>query len=96
VQKTADTTELRNKPSDLSQPITLKLQEDSFHAHILIFVKKPCLDVHMTKDEVLTVYKEMPTMRRMEMAADALYKAKLIHSFCHLAIGQVHYFSVPQ
>ena len=43
----------------------------------------------MTKAELLSMYKGMQTVHRMEMAADALYKAKLIRGFRHLAIGQV-------
>ncbi|CAA7269843.1 unnamed protein product [Cyclocybe aegerita] len=85
IHTTSDTTQLQEKPADLSQPITVKLHEDSFQSYLC---EKPELELEVTKDELLTMYKEMQTMRRMEMAADALYKAKLIRGFCHLAIGQ--------
>ncbi|KAF8897305.1 dehydrogenase E1 component-domain-containing protein [Infundibulicybe gibba] len=85
IQTSADTTQLQGSPSDTSKPFTVKLHEDSFSSYQC---EKPELEVEVTKDELLTMYREMQTMRRMEMAADALYKAKLIRGFCHLAIGQ--------
>ncbi|KAL0946371.1 hypothetical protein HGRIS_012602 [Hohenbuehelia grisea] len=85
IQTSADTTELRHTPEDFSKPLTVKLHEESFHGYKCDI---PELEVQVTKDELLTMYKQMQTMRRMEMAADALYKAKLIRGFCHLAIGQ--------
>lgn len=71
----------------------MKLHEDSFRAYKC---EKPELDVQVTRDELLQMYRQMQTMRRMEMASDALYKAKLIRGFCHLAIGQVCFRPVVQ
>ncbi|KAM6500027.1 mitochondrial pyruvate dehydrogenase E1 component beta subunit [Amanita muscaria] len=85
IQTTADTTQLHTPPSDHSQPFTVKLHEDSFRSHQC---EKPELEVEVSKDQLLTMYRQMQTMRRMEMAADSLYKAKMIRGFCHLAIGQ--------
>ncbi|KAF7327492.1 Pyruvate dehydrogenase E1 component subunit alpha [Mycena kentingensis (nom. inval.)] len=85
IQTSADTTQLHEKPDDLSQPLTLRLSEDSFQTYNC---DMPELDVKVTKNQLVDMYKKMQTMRRMEMAADALYKAKLIRGFCHLAIGQ--------
>jgi hypothetical protein len=56
----------------------------------------PSLEVQVTKDELLTMYKEMQTIRRMEMAAEALYKAELVRGYCHLAIGQVGRAQSPE
>jgi pyruvate dehydrogenase E1 component alpha subunit len=87
LQTTADSTQLvQSIPQDPSTPFSAKLHEDSFRA---FNTDTPSLNVEVTNDSLLKMYKEMVTMRRMEQSADALYKSKLIRGFCHLAIGQV-------
>jgi hypothetical protein len=87
LQTAADSTLLTQSiPQDPSTPFSVKLHEDSFRS---FNTDTPSLNVEVTKDSLLKMYKEMVTMRRMEQSADALYKSKLIRGFCHLAIGQV-------
>ncbi|KAH7107712.1 mitochondrial pyruvate dehydrogenase E1 component beta subunit [Auriculariales sp. MPI-PUGE-AT-0066] len=80
----ADATVPKSEPST-SEPFTVRLHEDSFQSY---HCDKPSLEVEVEKNDLLRQYKLMYTMRRMEMAADQMYKAKLIRGFCHLAIGQ--------
>lgn len=49
----------------------------------------PSETVKTSQAELLKLFEDMWRVRRMEMAADALYKGKLIRGFCHLGIGQV-------
>ncbi|CAA6662055.1 unnamed protein product [Spirodela intermedia] len=48
----------------------------------------PSREVETTAKELMGFFRDMSLMRRMEIAADALYKAKLIRGFCHLYDGQ--------
>jgi pyruvate dehydrogenase E1 component alpha subunit len=48
----------------------------------------PASEVSVTRDEALQYYTQMATIRRMETAANALYKEKSIRGFCHLYTGQ--------
>jgi len=44
--------------------------------------------VDTSKEEVLKALKDIMTMRRMEIAADLMYKSQIIKGFCHLYDGQ--------
>lgn len=69
-----------------SEKITINLPESSFETYNC---EKPNLEVELSKDQLMDMYTKMTTMRRMEMTADGLYKAKKIRGFCHLCNGQV-------
>ncbi|ORX98328.1 hypothetical protein K493DRAFT_313665 [Basidiobolus meristosporus CBS 931.73] len=71
--------------SPVFQQHSFKLEESDF---ITYNCESPSLEVSFSKDELLQIYSEMNTVRRLEMAADAMYKAKMIRGFCHLCTGQ--------
>ena len=50
---------------------------------------QPATWVNTTKQEVIQGLRDMMLMRRMEIAADLMYKSQLIKGFCHLYDGQV-------
>ncbi|UXI22044.1 hypothetical protein NH340_JMT07987 [Sarcoptes scabiei] len=45
-------------------------------------------EVTCTRDDALKMYQQMTTIRRLEAAANGLYKEKAIRGFCHLYTGQ--------
>ncbi|KAL9679593.1 hypothetical protein QQ045_017459 [Rhodiola kirilowii] len=74
---------LRSISTD-DKPITVETSLP-FTAHNC---EPPSRAVETTTSELMGFFKDMALMRRMEIAADSLYKAKLIRGFCHLYDGQ--------
>lgn len=58
----------------------------SFETHNL--ETQPNNTIDMTKEELLSHFELMYTMRRMEITCDNEYKARAIRGFCHLYDGQ--------
>lgn len=48
----------------------------------------PSTDVTLKREDGLRIYKDMMMIRRMEAAANTLYKEKSVRGFCHLYTGQ--------
>ena len=74
-----------SKLADGDDIVQIELPETSFEGYML---EVPELTYQTTKSNLLQMYKDMIIVRRMEMACDALYKAKKIRGFCHLSVGQ--------
>ncbi|KAJ5105216.1 Pyruvate dehydrogenase E1 component subunit alpha [Penicillium alfredii] len=72
-------------PKEDDKPFTVRLSDESFETYEL---DPPPYTLETTKSELKQMYHDMVSVRRMEMAADRLYKEKKIRGFCHLSTGQ--------
>ena len=65
--------------------ISVDLGAEVFSTHNF---EAPSTTVTTNKDELLTIFKQMYEMRRVEITNDTEYKARNIRGFCHLYDGQ--------
>ncbi|CAN9439337.1 unnamed protein product [Alternaria alternata] len=78
-------TDPANVPSEDDKPFEIRLSDEAFETYEL---DPPPYTMEVTKKELKKMYYDMVAVRRMEMAADRLYKEKKIRGFCHLSTGQ--------
>ena len=67
------------------EPITIDLSPMTFHMFDEALMPSQAIT---NKKELVGYFSEMYALRRMEIAADVLYKSKLVKGFCHLYDGQ--------
>ncbi|KAJ1796716.1 alpha subunit of pyruvate dehydrogenase [Coemansia sp. RSA 2399] len=68
-----------------SEAVTFSFADGTFEGYN---IDTPESAVTLSKTDAVALYREMQTVRRLEMAADSSYKHKLIRGFCHLCTGQ--------
>ncbi|KAH1381678.1 hypothetical protein KXV81_004921 [Aspergillus fumigatus] len=81
----AQVVNLKSVPTEDDKPFDVPIPEDSFKTY---HFDHPPYTVGTTKKQLKSMYQDMLTIRRLEIAADALYKQKKIRGFCHLSTGQ--------
>lgn len=72
-------------PKEEDKPFSVPVAEDSFETYQF---DPPPYTVETTKSQLKQLYHDMSMIRRMELAADNLYKQRKIRGFCHLSTGQ--------
>ncbi|CAZ80460.1 unnamed protein product [Tuber melanosporum] len=77
--------DMSSVPVDDDKKFTVNLSSESFESYM---IDGPSTELSVSKNELKKMYSDMVTIRRMEMAADKLYKEKKIRGFCHLSTGQ--------
>jgi pyruvate dehydrogenase E1 component alpha subunit len=72
---TASHTDRSKIPDSGDEHFTINLSHEAFETYRLDPLS---LEMDVTKNELIQMYKDMVIIRRLEMASDALYKAKKI------------------
>ncbi|RDW78538.1 putative pyruvate dehydrogenase E1 component alpha subunit [Aspergillus mulundensis] len=72
-------------PNEDDKPFTVPVSEASFETYNF---DPPSYSLETTKSQLKQLYHDMTLIRRMELAADSLYKDRKIRGFCHLSTGQ--------
>ncbi|KAM8718554.1 hypothetical protein ACLKA7_001719 [Drosophila subpalustris] len=73
-------------PRRLNSDCSTLTLENTFKCYEL--EKGPPMDVELSREDALKMYRQMVEVRRLEVVSGQMYKSKQIRGFCHLYIGQ--------
>lgn len=81
----ANVANIEDIPSEDDRAFSVPISEDSYETYNF---DPPPYSIETTKNQLKQLYHDMAMIRRMELAADSLYKDRKIRGFCHLSTGQ--------
>ncbi|KAJ5826095.1 hypothetical protein N7474_003233 [Penicillium riverlandense] len=76
---------LEDIPAENNKPFSVPIPEKCFETYNF---DPPPYSIETTKNQLKQLYYDMTKVRRLELAADQLYKERKIRGFCHLSTGQ--------